>query len=92
MAGESKLQTKIKNKLRLDGWFVTKISMTSRPGWPDLYLLKDGRSVWLEIKDGKKLKELQIYIRDEIRKFGGESYSAANWDEFIALNLISTCK
>lgn len=91
MAGESKLQAKIRTKLKSNKWLVMKVNLCSLNGWPDLYALREGRSVWLEIKDPTrktKPKPLQDYIREKIIYHGGESYKVVNYDEFLSLKLI----
>ena len=58
---ESKIQTKIKNKLQKDGWEVIKLIKTSWIGIPDLMALKDGRVKFIEVKQ-------TIGILSEIQK------------------------
>lgn len=58
---ESKIQTKIKNKLQKDGWEVIKLIKTSWVGIPDLMALKDGRVKFIEVKQ-------TIGILSEIQK------------------------
>lgn len=58
---ESKVQTKIKNKLQKDGWEVIKLIKTSWIGIPDLMALKDGRVKFIEVKQS-------IGILSEIQK------------------------
>jgi hypothetical protein len=89
MAAESKLQSRVHKHLSKNGWLVVKNMLMSRPGWPDTTALKDGRVVWLEIKDNKKLDSLQVYIFKMIREHGGEVYKVAKWDDFLALDLDS---
>lgn len=87
MAGESKLQTKVRNKLRKWGWLVVKINLTSKPGWPDLYAIRDSVNIWIEVKDDKRPEKLQEYVQGEIRNKGGIVHNVKTWDEFLALNL-----
>ena len=58
---ESKIQTKIKNKLQKDEWEVIKLIKTSWVGIPDLMALKDGRVKFIEVKQ-------TIGILSEIQK------------------------
>lgn len=58
---ESKIQTKIKNKLQKDGWEVIKLIKTSWVGIPDLMALKDGKVKFIEVKQ-------TIGILSEIQK------------------------
>jgi hypothetical protein len=57
---ESKRQAKIIAKLKTEGWYVIKLIKTSVSGIPDLLCLKNGETMFIEVKqpDGK-LSELQ---------------------------------
>ena len=57
---ESKRQAKIIAKLTQEGWFCVKLIKTSVNGIPDLLCLKNGKTMFIEVKqpDGK-LSELQ---------------------------------
>jgi Holliday junction resolvase len=88
MALESKLQTRIKNYLKKKGWYEVKHMLSSRPGWPDMEAIKDGRTVRIEVKSkGKKADPLQKYVHRLIRRHGGEVYTVDTWDSFLELNL-----
>lgn len=68
---ESKLQTKIKKKLELDGYFVTKLIKTSTNGIPDILAVKDGKAIFIEVKQPKGvLSELQKLRIKELKKYG----------------------
>ena len=57
---ESKLQTKIKKKLEEKGYLVVKLVRTSCNGIPDLMCLKDGKAIFIEVKQPTGvLSELQ---------------------------------
>lgn len=58
---ESKIQTKIKKRLKKDGWEVIKLIKTSWIGIPDLMALKDGKVKFIEVKQ-------TIGILSEIQK------------------------
>jgi Holliday junction resolvase len=70
---EQQLQTKIKKKLELNGFFVTKLIKTSTNGIPDLLAVKDGKATFIEVKrpDGV-LSELQKLRIKELERFGCE--------------------
>lgn len=70
---EQQLQTKIKKKLELNGFFVTKLIKTSTNGIPDLLAVKDGNATFIEVKrpDGM-LSELQKLRIKELQRFGCE--------------------
>lgn len=70
---ESKRQTKIRNALIKDGYFVTKLTVTSTPGIPDLLAIKDGKALFIEVKQpGNNPTELQLFMHDKLRGFGCE--------------------
>ncbi len=88
MAQESKLQKKVRTALKRKGWLVNKIMLCSQNGWPDLYILKNGRTVLIEMKAaGKKPEPLQLYIHAQIRLHGGEVYKVDRWEDYLALDL-----
>ena len=57
---EKNIQTKIIAKLKTEGWLCVKLIKTSVNGIPDLLCLKNGKTMFIEVKqpDGK-LSELQ---------------------------------
>lgn len=72
---ESEIQAAIRDWLRWNKWFVVKIhqSLGSVRGIADLYALKNGRSVWIEVKTpAGRLSEHQEKFRDEVLAHGGE--------------------
>lgn len=88
MALESKLQTRIKKYLKKKGWYEVKHMLTSRPGWPDMEAIKDGRTIRIEVKSkGKQADPLQKYVHRMIRKHGGEVHTVDTWEKFIELGL-----
>lgn len=70
---EKNIQTKIKIKLEREGWFVVKLIKTSVNGIPDLMCLKDGKTMFIEVKQPSgRLSELQKMRIDELIKKGFE--------------------
>lgn len=72
---ESEIQAQIKQYLQWRGWYVVKIhqSLGSHKGIADLYAIKGGRSVWIEVKTAKgKQSEHQREFEREITSHGGE--------------------
>ncbi len=68
---ESAIQTKIKNQLEKDGWYVVKIITCSKNGWPDLQAMKDNKIRFIEVKQpGKKPTALQTYMHQKLRSLG----------------------
>lgn len=72
---EAEIQRQIKEYLQWQGWFVVKIhqSLGSYKGIADLYALKNGRSVWIEVKTprGRQSQHQEKFQRD-IEDHGGE--------------------
>jgi Holliday junction resolvase len=60
----SAFQTLVKNKLKKQGFTVLKIIKLSDSGYPDLLALKEGKSIWVEVKESndnlKKLQKMRI--------------------------------
>lgn len=68
---ESARQTKIKKQLEKEGWFVIKLIKTSVNGIPDLMALKNGDTIFIEVKQPKGvLSEIQKYRIKELREKG----------------------
>ena len=72
---ESKIQSKIVKKLTEDGWFVIKLIRTSVAGVPDLMCLREGKTMFVEVKQPKGvLSEIQHYRIAELRSKGFEVF------------------
>jgi Holliday junction resolvase len=57
---ESKIQSRIIKRLELDGYFVIKLVRTNKNGIADIIALKDGKTIFIEVKQPKGvLSELQ---------------------------------
>ncbi len=57
---ESKIQRKIIKKLELQGYFVIKLISTNKNGIADIMALKDGKTIFVEVKQPNGvLSELQ---------------------------------
>jgi Holliday junction resolvase len=68
---ESARQTKIKKQLEKEGYFVIKLIKTSVNGIPDLMALKNGETIFVEVKQPKGvLSEIQKYRIKELREKG----------------------
>ena len=68
---ESKRQAKIITKLKTEGWLCVKLIKTSVNGIPDLLCLKNGETMFIEVKqpDGK-LSELQKIRIEQLKEKG----------------------
>ena len=88
MAQESKLQKRVRDSLTKRGWWVNKIILCSRNGSPDLYALKGGKSIWIEMKSkGKDLEPLQEYVHMQMKIHGGTVYKIDRWEDYLELKL-----
>ena len=68
---ESARQTQIKKKLQEDGWIVIKLIKTSITGIPDILALKDGKAMFVEVKQPKGvLSEIQKYRINQLKEIG----------------------
>lgn len=71
---ERQIQAAIKQYLQMRGWFVVKIhqSLGSYRGIADLYALKNGQHVWIEVKTPRgKLSKCQEQFKADIEAHGG---------------------
>jgi len=77
MNPEKKIELEIKDYLTKTGWFVFKISQPSSHsrninGIADLYAIKNGVSVWIEVKTPQgKQSESQMIFQNNIIGHGG---------------------
>lgn len=70
---EQQIQSKIIKNLEKEGWYVVKLITTTKAGIPDLLCLKNGRTVFIEVKrPGGKVSELQRLRMAELLKQGFE--------------------
>ncbi len=68
MTPEGKVQKKITDHLKRDGWFVTKLMQTSTNGIPDVLAVRSGQTLFIEVKTlSGKLSELQKFRIKELR-------------------------
>lgn len=68
---ESDIQRRLVSRYEAEGYMVVKISLCSKPGFPDLMLLKDGMASFVEVKrPGGKPRPLQQYRIAQLRDAG----------------------
>jgi Holliday junction resolvase len=69
---ESKIQAKIINSFTDGGYMVIKLIKTSKNGIPDLMALKDGKTIFIEVKRPLlgKLSKVQEYRVKELKEYG----------------------
>lgn len=71
---ESQIQRNIIRRYEAQGYLVVKLSITNKPGFPDLMCLKDGKAVFIEVKrPGEKPRPLQRYRLEELTELGFEA-------------------
>lgn len=77
MNPEKKIELEIKEYLTKTGWFVFKISQPSShsrniKGIADLYAIKNGVSVWIEVKtpQGKQSESQAIFAKNIFEHMG----------------------
>lgn len=73
---ESKIQSKLIKELESKGYYVLKLSVTNKPGIPDLIALpKECNAVFVEVKQkGKKARALQKYRMKELSDHGIKAF------------------
>ena len=72
---ESKIQAKIIERFTDGGYMVIKLIKTSKNGIPDLMALKDGKTIFIEVKRPLlgKLSKVQEYRIKELKEYGFET-------------------
>lgn len=81
---ESFILNQVRDILRLDGWDVTRHQqgMGSRRGFPDLTALKDGKTLYIEIKTKTgKQSAYQVEFEKICRAHGGTYILARSVDD-----------
>ena len=70
---EKNIQTRIKKKLKEKGYLVVKLINTNCNGIPDLMCLKDGKAIFIEVKQPTEiLSELQKLRIKQLTNLGFE--------------------
>jgi Holliday junction resolvase len=84
---EQKLQTKIKKKLEEKGFLVIKLIKTSCNGIPDLMAIKDGKTIFVEVKQPNGvLSELQKLRIKQLTDLGFECKVWTDYEVDFMLN------
>ena len=79
---ESSIQSKIIKWLKSDGYFVTKLMGTSTNGIPDVLAIKNGKTIFVEVKrPGRKAEPLQEYRMKELNMKGALAFVAHSVEE-----------
>jgi len=86
MAGESKLQKRIISQLESEGFLVLKVILCNKSGWPDLQILKNKKSVFIEVKDkGEEAEPLQVFRHETLRDQGFNVWVVDSWDCYLEI-------
>jgi Holliday junction resolvase len=84
---ESKIQSKIIKKLELNGYFVIKLISTNKNGIADIIALKDGKTIFIEVKQPSGvLSELQKLRIKQLRDLGFECKVWTDYEVDFMLN------
>lgn len=77
---EQKIQSKIIKKLELNGWYVVKLIKTSKNGIMDLIALKNGKTIFIEVKQPNGvLSEIQKY---RIKELTSQGFECKVWTDY----------
>jgi len=84
MTEEGKIQKKITDHLKRDGWFTTKLMQTSTNGIPDVLAVRSGQTLWIEVKTPTgRLSEIQKHrIKELSEKYSQDVMVAYSYAEF----------
>jgi hypothetical protein len=78
---ESDLQSDIIDFAHIRGWFAVKIVSPSRRGMMDIYCLRRGRHVWMEVKRlGEEARPQQERVARDLRAQQAEVYVVDSLD------------
>ena len=81
---ESKIQSSIKARFERAGWMVVKLLQTNCNGIPDLMCLKNGKTIFIEVKQpGREPTELQRYRHAELISKGFTVYVITSEKDII---------
>jgi len=84
MTEEGKIQKKITEHLKKDGWFVTKLMQTSTNGIPDVLAVRSGQTLFIEVKTlTGRLSPIQKYRIGELKdKYSQDVIIAFGYEDF----------
>ena len=80
---EQDIQLRIRKWFEANGWIVLKTVALSTAGWPDLIALKEGVTIFVEVKKpGGKLSDLQAFRIEQLIKAGFQAFTAYSFSDF----------
>jgi hypothetical protein len=81
---ESKIQTNIKARFERAGWIVVKLIQTNCNGIPDLMCLKNGQTVFVEVKQpGREPTDLQRFRHTQLIQSGFQVFTLTSEKDLI---------
>lgn len=79
---ESIIQREIIRHLEGDGWYVLKLIQTNKNGIPDLLAIRQGVTIFVEVKRaGAKARPLQEYRMKQLKQQGIKAIVAHSLEE-----------
>jgi hypothetical protein len=83
MSTEQQIQSKIKKYAEGKGWIVIKTIKLSEAGFPDLFMFKDGKTIFIEVKKvGGVVSPLQELRQRQLREQGFTCEVIDNLEQF----------
>jgi Holliday junction resolvase-like predicted endonuclease len=80
---EQQIQSKIKKYAESKGWIVIKTIKLSEAGYPDLFMFKDGKTIFIEVKkQGGIISPLQELRQRQLREQGFTCEVIDNLEQF----------
>ena len=80
---EQQIQTKIKKYAEGKGWIVIKTIKLSEAGYPDLFMFKNGKTLFIEVKKaGGVVSPLQELRQKQLRQQGFTCEIIDNLEKF----------
>jgi len=81
---ESKIQASIKARFERAGWMVVKLIQTNCNGIPDLVCFKNGKTIFVEVKQpGREPTELQKFRHTQLTQQGFQVFTLTSEKDII---------
>ncbi len=83
---ESDLQADIIDFAHMRRWFCQKTEFRGRTGGPDLVCIRNGRTVWIEVKRaGEEARRKQELVMRDMKAHGAEVYLVDSLEQARAI-------
>lgn len=67
-------------------WACVKTTTSSRRGWPDLVAIRDGRTIWIEVKrKDEEARRQQALVANWMREHGAEVFEVDSLEEAMEI-------